>query len=119
MIFIIDDDEIMASCLARYVRPEKTRWFSNTIEAINALDDDFPDLILLDVLLDGPDGFTLLNELVSYEDTAKIPVVLVSSLNFDNVDLSVYGVRAILDKGTMTPESVKATVAGLLGENDG
>ncbi|MDO4742264.1 MAG: response regulator [Candidatus Saccharibacteria bacterium] len=106
MIFIIDDDEIMAECIARAARTE-SKVFSNAIEAMNAISTgELPELIFLDVLLTGPDGFTLLNELVSYEDTAKIPVVIVSSINFQGQDLTKYGVVGILAKDTMRPEEI-------------
>ena len=64
----------------------------------------------MDILLTGPDGFTFLNELVSYTDTAKIPVVVVSSLDFSKHDLSVYGVVGILDKVTMLPQEITGYV---------
>ncbi len=110
MIFVIDDDEIMAECVARaVVRP--VRIFSNAIEAMNVISDgELPELIFLDIMLDGPDGFTFLNELISYDDTAKIPVVIVSSLNFKQRDLSVYGVVGILNKDEMTPQEIRAYV---------
>ena len=109
MIYIIDDDEIMANCLARACKGLEVRKFSNAIEAMNQLaDSELPDLIFLDILLDGPDGFTFLDELVSYADTAKIPVVVVSSLDFAGKDLSVYGVVGVLNKSTMTPKEIKA-----------
>ncbi len=111
MIFIIDDDEVMAECIARYCGDEKTQIFSNAIEAMNAIDDEKPRLIFLDILLDGPDGFTFLNELASYGDTAKIPIVIVSSLDLKNRDLSEYGVIDIINKDTMVPEDVKKYVA--------
>lgn len=110
MIFVIDDDEVMAECIARYCKGEKTRIFSNAIEAMNAIDDEKPDLIFLDILLDGPDGFTFLNELASYNDTAKIPIVIVSSLDFSNQDLSEYGVVGVINKDTMLPEDIKKYV---------
>ena len=107
MIFIIDDDEIMAECIARAAgKPAKI--FSNAIEAMQAIDDELPELIFLDILLDGPDGFTFLNELASYADTAKVPVVIVSSLDFKDQDLRTYGVVGILDKNTMTPQEIRA-----------
>lgn len=110
MIFIIDDDKIMANCIARAVGGE-TRIFSNAIEAINLISDgEIPRLIFLDILLDGPDGFTFLNELVSYSDTQKIPIVIVSSLDFAERDLSDYGVVGILNKDTMTPEEIRTYV---------
>ena len=108
MIFIIEDDEIMAECIATAVAPVKTRVFANGVDAIAALNKTLPQLIFLDILLDGPDGFTFLNELASYPDTNKIPIVLVSSLDFSDRDLSSYGVVGTLDKTTMTPEEIKA-----------
>ncbi len=106
MIFVIDDDEIMAECIARGCQPHSAKIFHNAIEAMNALDQDFPDLIFLDILLDGPDGFTFLNELASYTDTANIPIVIVSSLDLSGHDLSSYGVVGILNKDNMTPQEV-------------
>lgn len=107
MIFIIDDDKIMAECMARMLKQSEpdldVQIFSNGIEAVAALNDVMPSLIFLDVLLDGPDGFTVLNELASYTDTSKIPVVLVSSLDLQKHDLSNYGVVKILHKDTMNP----------------
>lgn len=108
MIYIIDDDKEMAECLARYLRPETSKIFTNAIEAINNIDADSPKLIFLDVLLDGPDAFTFLNEIASYENTAKIPVVIVTSLNLKAKSLEAYGVRKILSKETLTPEDIKS-----------
>ena len=107
MIYIIDDDEIMCECITRACKT-KTRIFSNAIEAMAKISSgETPSLIFLDVMLDGPDGFTFLNELVSYTDTAKIPIVIVSTLNFKQQDLSEYGVVGTLDKATMTPQEIK------------
>lgn len=106
MIFVIDDDLTMAKCIASATKKE-TRIFSNAIEAMDALDVEMPKLIFLDILLTGPDGFTFLNELISYSDTARIPIVIVSSLDFSGKDLSSYGVVGILNKDTMTPDEIK------------
>ncbi len=111
MIFVIDDDEVMAGCVARACGVAEVEIFSNAIEAMNRISEGvIPDLIFLDILLDGPDGFTFLNELISYSDTAKVPVVVVSSLDFAGKDLSVYGVVGVLDKSTMVPKEIKAYV---------
>ena len=104
MIFVIDDDEIMAECIAEAVGPG-AKVFSNAIEAMNEIvAGTLPEMIFLDILLDGPDGFTLLNELISYDDTAKIPVVVVTSLD-------LYGVKEILFKDEMTPRDLKRCVS--------
>ena len=107
MIFIIDDDSVMAECIESACRPYPTKIFSNAIDAIHSLEDTIPDLIFLDIMLDGPDGFTLLNELVSYSDTSKIPVVIISSLGLADCRLEEYGVVGVLDKATMLPADIQ------------
>ena len=111
-IFIIEDDADFASCLARYVSSESVEplIFNNAISAISALTSPLPSLIFLDILLTGPDGFTFLNELISYTDTAKIPVVIISSLDLSAYDLSIYGVIGTLNKDNLTPKEVKSYV---------
>lgn len=112
MIFVIDDDPVMARCVAKACKAcgEETRIFGDAIMAMAALDERLPRMIFLDILLSGPDGFTFLNELISYSDTMKIPVVIISSLDFRGKDLREYGVVGILDKAMMTPGDVKGYV---------
>lgn len=107
MIYIIDDDRLMAECLARFLRPNEVKIFGNAVDAIMNIDEDALELIFLDVLLDGPDAFTFLNEIISYENTAKIPVVIVTSLNLEEKSLKVYGVKKVLRKESLTPVEVK------------
>ena len=117
-IFIIEDDKIMSECIARAVgkalpndaendvSEHNIYTFTNAVEAMAALDNNLPDLIFLDILLSGPNGFSFLNELISYSDTMKIPVVIVTSLDLESRNLSHYGVVKILQKETMTPEMI-------------
>lgn len=108
MIFVIDDDAEMAECIARAAKTQ-TRIFGNAYDAIGALD-ELPQMIFLDILLDGVDGFTFLNELASYSDTEKIPVVIVTSLDLGGKDLDSYGVVGVLNKDTMTPKDIRGYV---------
>ena len=109
-IFIIDDDPLFADCINSAIKKHdpslKIKTFENALDAVNSLDDPLPSLIFLDILLPGPDGFTFLNEIASYPDTAKIPVVLVTSLDLPEADLSIYNIQGILKKETMKPEEV-------------
>lgn len=109
-IFIIDDDEMFADCIELAVQKAgknlEVQKFTNALDAMNALSAPLPSLIFLDILLPGADGFTFLNELTSYPDTAQIPVVLVTSLSLPAADLSIYGIKGILNKETMKPSKV-------------
>ena len=111
---MIDDDDIMAECIGRAITDagkKEFRIFSNAIEVMEAISDgEIPEMMFLDVLLDGPNAFTFLNETVSYDDIKKIPVVIVSSLEFEGKDLSDYGVVGILKKESMKPEDIKEYV---------
>ena len=107
MIFIIDDDPIMAECIESACKPYATKIFPNAIDAIHSLGDTLPELIFLDIMLDGPDGFTFLNELASYSDTSRIPVVIISSLGLADCHLEEYGVVGILNKATMLPADIR------------
>lgn len=120
--FIIEDEPVMAECIALAVEsvglpaPDgavihpHTEVFNDAVTAMEGLREQLPDLILLDVMLTGPDGFTFLNEMISYNDTAKIPVILITTLNLNERDLSHYGVRRILNKMTMTPDEISKAV---------
>lgn len=125
-VYIIEDDSMMAECLelaARQCLPNaKThsraehviKKFTNVFDAMPAINHNLPDLIILDILLSGPDGFSLLNELMTYHDTATIPIIIVSSLDLSTQDLSHYGVVCTFQKETMTPKQLSYAVKGAL-----
>ncbi|MBQ6486355.1 response regulator [Candidatus Saccharibacteria bacterium] len=119
LTYIIEDDKVMGELFSRYLKGiSDTKIFRDAISAINNISEDKPDLILLDILLTGPDGFTFLNEIVSYEDTAKIPVVIVSSLKLKAEKLEEYNVSRILNKETMMPEDVKKIAKEILAKSE-
>ena len=110
MIFIIDSNIEMANCVAKACGDREVKIFHNAIEAMQGLNDELPELIFMDIVLTGPDGFSFLNELISYKDTAEVPVVVVSALNLEKYNLNIYGVVGILNKDTMKPEDIKGYV---------
>lgn len=107
-IYIVEDDKLMGEHIAHMLRQHHTELFTNGVDAIHRIDKCLPDVIILDILLDGPSGFSLLSELQSYGDTARIPVVICSSAaaDFDKNNLTDYGVACVLDKTTMHPEDI-------------
>ena len=118
--FILEDDPIFARLFSKSLRrafPDSTvSIFENAIDAINALPDGCtpPSVIILDVLLTGPDGFTFLNEIASYSDLSNIPIIIFSSLNFPMQTLESYNVKKILNKATMTPQDLPAAISEIL-----
>lgn len=118
--FILEDDPIFARLFSKSLHrafPNSTvSTFENAIDAINALPDGCtpPSVIILDVLLTGPDGFTFLNEIASYSDLSNIPIIIVSSLNFPMQTLESYNVKKILNKATMMPHDLPAAISEIL-----
>lgn len=109
----------MAECIASAVKDYESRHFPDAITAMAALAEDetksrLPALIFLDILLTGPDGFTFLHELLSYPSTARIPVIIISSLDLRALDLSPYHVAQVLDKSTMTPKTIRSALHSAL-----
>lgn len=110
MIYVIDDDREFAECIAKMIKAfgeKEVKIFGNGIEATEAINEELPKMIFLDILLDGPDGFTFLNELMSYSDTEKIPIVIMSSLRLQDQCLKSYGVVKVLDKAEMVPADIE------------
>ncbi len=116
LAYVIEDDEIMSELMSRYLRGIlEVKVFHDAISAISNISEDKPDIIFLDVLLTGPDGFTFLNETISYKDTSKIPVVIVTSLDLKADNLKNYNVVKIIKKEEMIPDDVKSIAREILG----
>jgi DNA-binding response OmpR family regulator len=117
-VLVIEDDHWLAQ---QYRRVLIKAGFgviisSNAQEAINVIDDNPIDVIVLDVLLSSSTAFALLHELQSYGDTGKVPVIVCTNL-FEELpleDLRPYGVDLILDKTKMEPRDLTAAVNGAL-----
>ena len=68
---------------------------SSGLQALDAIARDHPDLILLDVMMPGLDGFEVCRRLKSEAGTRLLPVVLITALS--NVDDRIRGIEAGAD----------------------
>jgi len=81
-ILLVDDDEgflLAAGTLLEAAGYEVTQAL-DAAEARKRLADQTPDLILLDVLMPGEDGFTFADNLTRDERLGQIPIVLVTAV---------------------------------------
>ncbi len=81
-ILIVDDDEMNIKLLKGMLRSEKYR-LAEAIdgeEALGKVEKISPDLILLDVMMPGIDGFEVCRRLKRDERTRAIPVVMITAL---------------------------------------
>jgi len=117
-VLIVEDDAWLAEQYARLLQDAGFRVaiVAHALAAIDAVDDIVPDVMILDLMLVGPNAFTLLHELQSHTDLAEIPIILCTTSADQLVaeDVAVYGVCVVLDKTTMQPSDLVAAVKKLL-----
>lgn len=84
-ILIVEDEEILAKVLREKFEKEKfTVKLAMDGEVVLPAAKTFcPDLIILDLILPGKNGFEVLQELKSDSELKSIPVVVVSNLGQD------------------------------------
>ncbi len=70
---------LVQKMLARY--NFKMRTAANGQQALDAVSAEKPDLILLDLMMPGIDGFEVIRRLKNNPDTADIRIVILSALN--------------------------------------
>ena len=81
MIFCVEDDAGIRDLMIYTLNASGFRavGFENAREFYAALADDTPELIMLDIMLPGEDGLTILRRLRDSAETRKIPIIIVSA----------------------------------------
>ena len=83
LVLIVEDDALLAKVLEKRLAEEKfeVRVVEDGLEAVKVVEYLEPNLILLDLILPGLDGFGVLREIKQNPETAKIPVAVISNLS--------------------------------------
>ena len=117
-ILVVEDDKFLRELIVRKLIQED---FS-TSEAIDGEDgmkkikEEKPDLVLLDLILPGIDGFEVLSKMKEDMSLAKIPVIILSNLGQkDDVERGFkLGAVDYLIKAHFTPGEIIEKVKGAL-----
>jgi two-component system OmpR family response regulator len=85
MILIVEDDSFLQGLASTKLEKEgfAVMGAGNSEEATKVLAATPPDLVLLDLVLPGTDGFGILKGIRENEKTATIPVIVFSNLSED------------------------------------
>jgi CheY-like chemotaxis protein len=116
-ILLVEDDPWIADCYNVWLGQDghAVQHSRDAQEALDMIDDEPPDLIVLDLFLPFANGIQLLHTLRSHADLATIPVVLCSSSLPDQMpDMAAYGVRQVLDKAQLEPKRLRQAVKQVL-----
>ena len=116
-ILVVDDEPMNVDLLEAMLPDEKYDVISasNGSEALKKATDLFPDLILLDIMMPGMDGYQVTRKLKDGPTTRHIPIVLVTALN--GVEDKVKGLEVGADDFLTKPldkAELKARVNSLL-----
>lgn len=108
-ILMVEDDELLSGLLGNKLS-KKFRLISVPTgeAAMQQLMKQVPDLILLDILLPGMDGFEVLRQVKADPKTAAVPVVILSNLGQPN-DIEKgrrLGAEEFVVKVTLLPDEV-------------
>ena len=125
LIYIVEDEESIRE-LESYAL-EKNDFevisFENSVEFYKALEISLPDLILLDIMLPGDDGLTILKKLRDNAEHKNIPVIIISAkdteldrvkgldLGADDYMCKPFGVMEMVSR-------VKARLRGVFEQKD-
>jgi len=113
---LVADDELV---LREFYQDLFTRQGYQVFAAANGHDaltlafQNLPDLILLDIMMPGIDGFEVVKQLSSNEQTKNIPVILLTNAgNIENMDKAkAFAVYKFFIKVNVSPEELLKTVA--------
>ena len=117
-IVIIEDEEALQKSLAEILRQENYEVItaSNGEEGLLEIKKNIPDLVVMDLILPKKDGFEVLHELKSNENTQEIPVIVFTNLDTtrDIERVLEAGATTYLVKANYEPKDVIAKIKALL-----
>src|SRR3989344_5080152 len=119
-IMWVEDDQFLNDIISRKLSATKCAFFhaSEGEEALRIIEKEIPDIIMLDIVLSGMDGFEILRRIKGDPKTKHIPVIILSNLG-QSSDIEKgkdLGAARFLLKATVTPteiiEEMKEVLAG-------
>ncbi|WP_066501886.1 response regulator transcription factor [Abyssisolibacter fermentans] len=107
-VMIVDDDKNITELIALYLNKEgyKTRQYNNSIEALNDFDNYLPDMIILDVMMPGIDGYEFCTQL---RKKSSIPIIMLTAKG-ETLD-KVVGLRLGADDYIVKPFEPQELIA--------
>ena len=110
-VLIADDDELFAMSTARVLGMYRfdTTYVTNAEQALAAVERRVPDLVILDVMMPGLDGYRLALEMKARPELKHIPLVFISALEKDDTASKVFasGGNAFLQKPIEASDLIK------------
>ncbi|MFP5344118.1 MAG: response regulator [Gammaproteobacteria bacterium] len=119
-VLVVDDDASFRTALAETLRAELrcvVDEAANGTEALTKIGARAPQLVVLDLLMPGMDGFAVLDTLRARADTAALPVLVVTAKDLTPQDKEHlrHGMARVLTKAEYSRERLVALIRTLIG----
>lgn len=117
-VLIIEDDKFLRELLSQKLLKEGYEVLEGVDgeAGLKKITEDKPDLVLLDLILPGKDGFEILTAAKSNPETANIPVLVLSNLGQqEEVEKALkLGAADFLVKAHFTPGEIVAKIKTII-----
>lgn len=114
-IVIIDDEKQVHQSIKRMLGGVKVISYLSGEEAISSIAHDQADLILLDINMEGIDGYATAIELRKIASLDHVPILIISGLDGPEAKLKAYGAGAVdFIQKPLTPEVVSSKIKGFI-----
>jgi len=119
-ILVVDDDPQALMLMEAMLTPHgyDVVLINDGKQAIQTARKEKPDLILLDIMMPGMDGYTIANKIKKEETIKNIPIVMVTALGLDGnkVFASIVGASSYITK-PIDKKTLLETVAHFLPDS--
>jgi len=117
-VLVVDDDKFFISLISKKLTDGglEVSYAYEGQAALKGLEDNKPDVIILDIMLPDMDGYEILKKIKDNPATNPIPVVFLSNLGSrdDIVKGRQLGAHTFLIKATVTMEEVLKEVSKII-----
>lgn len=117
-ILVVEDDKFLRELIVQKLLREgyTTAEAIDGEEGLRKIKEEKPDIILLDIILPGIDGFEVLKRAKEDEEIKDIPVIILSNLGQqEDIDKGVeLGAKDYLVKAEFTPGEIVEKVRAIL-----
>jgi len=117
-IMWIEDDIFLSDIIAKKLSTQQSSLLhaKDSVETFKLLETEKPDIIMLDILLPGMNGYEILEKLKANEATKEIPVVILSNFGQKSeVEKGLQlGAARYLIKATLTLDEIFGEINSIL-----
>ncbi|MEE8416584.1 MAG: response regulator [Desulfobacterales bacterium] len=119
-IMIVDDNEIDRQEMARIIEEKELQVIAadGGLNCLKMIEQSLPDVLILDLMMPGMDGFEVLDRLHNDPQTANLPVIVVTAKDLtaqDRKKLSGH-VSSVLEKSKTTSRRLLEEITKILSE---